>query len=1166
MSQPKWVLPLSLATVLLLVGAGSPLPEADRYTWETVVADGGPGLEPVAATRCDRDRDGNPDLAIAYGGDGRGALVWIPIHASRLGAPEPPLELPFEPTAMVAGDLDADGREELALTVTGTPVLAVVAVAADGEVGAPTFSPAARGATAPRPRGPATPRRAARAAGGPRRPPAGGRQRPRRPGRRCSRLAASPPRSRRRRQALRNGVRLLLATRIDADASPELVVAAPDGSVRVGTLIRATVVVDTTDDSVDFGGAQQVADLPGPDGKTTLREAIIAANNTAGPHSIQFNIPQTGNDFHDNAWWISPSDGNLGPLPAITTWGVTVDGGSQTANQGDTNPVGPELVLDGSGLAGGPGVDGFTLQAPFGAVVDFVVQNFDPAGVGVQVGGDYSVVKGCYLGTDPTGTQARGNTHGVMVHGTGVLVGGTGTHGAPPVPDGNVISGNVLEGVHLGGAISTRLEGNRIGTSPDGYQGVPNVFGLWIFQATTDTTVGGTAAGAGNLISATPVRGSTCARGHRRHPDQGNLIGSDASGLAALPNGSGVQVERPRGTTIGGTSPAARNVISGNAGDGVRIQDPGTDGTVVQGNWIGLDASGSSALPNQALGISVFNGATNTTIGGGEPGEGNVISGNITRGHRGVGTGHHRGGHPGQLDRHSTGVGVHAPSATRARGSTCSTGAPAPVYGALITDNVVSGNERQCRLARQRVPRQPGRRQPHRHRRQRHPGPTERRRRLRPRLLDNQISGPRQPHRLLPRRRRLHPRLVGREHPEPERHPSNDGLGIDLGEDGVTANDVGDDDEGPNRLVNYPVLAERDEPLRGGHDGRHRHGGHREPATRLGGAFRVGCPSTRPASARGGASSAPPPRTSTAASASPCRLYPSGTSSPRRTPTRPATPPSSRPGCRCWALRSRPSRSTPTSPPDRRWTSAGSTRPSTSRASELERRAAGGSFALLTALPADSTSYHDPGPLAAGSTYYYRVRAQASGCVSAWSNVASVTVPGATSAFCRSRVTHFTNAQNPHLEYGDGFFGATWRDCSGGTCTLVYARLDAAGAILEGPVVAAGGDGSTARQSRLERRRVGPPLARAAGRPLGALLPAPRPGRSAHRPAGQGVRGGGPPGDHQRDASRPRVGRQRLGPGLGRQPQRHPRRLLRPPRSERARKPETCWSATAPPR
>ena len=131
----------------------------------------------------------------------------------------------------------------------------------------------------------------------------------------------------------------------------------------------------------------------------------------------------------------------------------------------------------------------------------------------------------------------------------------------------------------------------------------------------------------------------------------------------------------------------------------------------------------------------------------------------------------------------------------------------------------------------------------------------------------------------------------------------------------------------------------------------------------------------------------------------------------------------------------------------------------------LERRAAGGSFAFLTALPADSTAYHDPGPLTAGTTYYYRVRAESGGCASAWSNVASVTVPGATSAFCRSRLTHFTNAQNPHLEHGDGFFGATWRDCSGGTCTLVYARLDAAGALLEGPVeVAPWGDESYGSQ------------------------------------------------------------------------------------------------------
>ena len=51
------------------------------------------------------------------------------------------------------------------------------------------------------------------------------------------------------------------------------------------------VTVNTVEDIVDFGGAQQVSDLPGPGGKVSFREAVTASNNTLGPQTIAFAIP-----------------------------------------------------------------------------------------------------------------------------------------------------------------------------------------------------------------------------------------------------------------------------------------------------------------------------------------------------------------------------------------------------------------------------------------------------------------------------------------------------------------------------------------------------------------------------------------------------------------------------------------------------------------------------------------------------------------------------------------------------------------------------------------------------------------------------------------------------------------------------------------------------------
>ena len=119
----------------------------------------------------------------------------------------------------------------------------------------------------------------------------------------------------------------------------------------------------------------------------------------------------------------------------------------------------------------------------------------------------------------------------------------------------------------------------------------------------------------------------------------GNLIGTDPSGEYRQGNtGYGVDVESS-GNTIGGTSPADRNLISGNGvfgtsattssstGFGVFLSSSAT-GNTIAGNFIGTDATGGRSLGNAAAGV-YLGGATNNTIGGTVPGAGNVISGNF---------------------------------------------------------------------------------------------------------------------------------------------------------------------------------------------------------------------------------------------------------------------------------------------------------------------------------------------------------------------------------------------------------------------------------------------------------------------------------------------------------------------------------------------------------
>ncbi|MDB5310735.1 MAG: repeat-containing protein, partial [Gemmataceae bacterium] len=128
----------------------------------------------------------------------------------------------------------------------------------------------------------------------------------------------------------------------------------------------------------------------------------------------------------------------------------------------------------------------------------------------------------------------------------------------------------------------------------------------------------------------------------------GNYLGTDATGTTAVQYGStsgavhGVYIVGSSNNTIGGTTAADRNLISGNQGDGVAIDGINSTGNVIEGNYIGTDVTGHSALGNYGSGVSIV-GTNNTMniIGGTAVGAGNLLSGNS----------------------HGSGVGIHSPTA-----------------------------------------------------------------------------------------------------------------------------------------------------------------------------------------------------------------------------------------------------------------------------------------------------------------------------------------------------------------------------------------------------------------------------------------------------------------------------------------------------------------------
>jgi titin len=180
------------------------------------------------------------------------------------------------------------------------------------------------------------------------------------------------------------------------------------------------------------------------------------------------------------------------------------------------------------------------------------------------------------------------------------------------------------------------IQGNLIGTDVSGHSALGNTDSGVLLESSANI-IGGTFAAARNVISGNNENGiyiySSIAS---NNVIQGNFIGTDVSGTSALGNGgSGIGITEAPGNRIGGTVSGAGNLISANKDIGIYLQAAGASGNVVQGNFIGTDVTGVTALGN-GLELPVVDigggidiaGSPSNVIGGKDPGAGNLISGN----------------------------------------------------------------------------------------------------------------------------------------------------------------------------------------------------------------------------------------------------------------------------------------------------------------------------------------------------------------------------------------------------------------------------------------------------------------------------------------------------------------------------------------------------------
>jgi hypothetical protein len=248
---------------------------------------------------------------------------------------------------------------------------------------------------------------------------------------------------------------------------------------------------------------------------------------------------------------------------------------------------------------------------------------------GAPAGTNNMVVEGNFFGTDPqTESLNFGNGYGILVEGNAATQGVANT----------TISGNVIDNAYLAGVVidgiaarDNVVEGNLIGTNSNSPLPSGDGTGVEIEAGAFDNTVGGTTVAARNVISGNSDYGVLITgSGTTGNVVEGNYVGTDATGALPVANGTGVQIAGgASGNTVGGTTAATRNVISGNSDEGLVITGSGTSGNVVEGNYVGTDFTGSVPLGNFD---GILLSGTGNTVGGTTPGAGNVLSGNVRAG------------------------------------------------------------------------------------------------------------------------------------------------------------------------------------------------------------------------------------------------------------------------------------------------------------------------------------------------------------------------------------------------------------------------------------------------------------------------------------------------------------------------------------------------------
>ena len=332
--------------------------------------------------------------------------------------------------------------------------------------------------------------------------------------------------------------------------------------------------------------------------------------------------------------------GNTGSGISLT--GSTSSGNVIEGNLIGTNVAGVGSIPNANGVVVSAGASNNTIGGAIVAARDVISGN---TGAGVTFTGANTagnVIEGEYIGLTSSGTAALPNAEGVMITAAAT----SNSIGGAAVSNRNIISGNTTDNIRIAGATNNAVVGNTVGLTSDGTKALPgtqaSTAGIEVEDGATGNTIGGVSSTAENVIgSATgpglQVRGKTSSivgTAAGGNLIEGNFIGTNLAGTATVPNAGGGLVLRDGTTnnTVGGTTGGlARNVVSGNTGEGIALLGTGTTGNAIQANLIGVESDGTTALGNTNDGVFI-DAASNNSIGGTVAAASNTIANNAEAG------------------------------------------------------------------------------------------------------------------------------------------------------------------------------------------------------------------------------------------------------------------------------------------------------------------------------------------------------------------------------------------------------------------------------------------------------------------------------------------------------------------------------------------------------